>query len=229
MKHLVIGDLHGKDCWKQVIPALWDKIIFVGDYVDHWDLPDEAITKNLLEAIALKQKYPEKVELLLGNHDVQYLYYPYFLCSGFRPQMQRKLTDIFYTNRNLFKVAYQHGSFLFTHAGVTNGWYAEFVELPIIQQVKDNTDSLAGLLNKAEQVTAARNLLHRAGSTRGGRGTGGITWADKRELLADALEEYNQVVGHSITHDIEVHQFEGKSVIFTDVLDYRVRFYELNC
>ena len=130
MKHLVIGDLHGKDCWQDININACDKVIFLGDYVDHWSLPDHIITQNLLEIIELKKKHPEKVELLLGNHDVQYLHYPDFLCSGFRPQMQRKLTAIFDSNRHLFNIAYQRDLHLFSHAGVTNAWYAEFWNCP---------------------------------------------------------------------------------------------------
>lgn len=229
MKHLVIGDLHGKDSWKKIHPGHHDKLVFVGDYVDHWNLPDEKILKNLLEVIELKQQYPEKVELLLGNHDVQYLYYPHFLCSGFRPQMQRTLTDIFYTNRELFDVAYQRGNVLFSHAGVTNSWYSEFCGLSVVQQIKDDAGSLANLLNEADQAASARNLLYRAGKVRGGWGVGGVVWADKRELLADALEGYSQVVGHTVTADIEVYNFGEHSVVFTDVLDYQTKFYEIDC
>jgi 3',5'-cyclic AMP phosphodiesterase CpdA len=228
MKHLVIGDLHGKDCWKQVKTNAYDKVIFIGDYVDHWTLPDHVITQNLLEIIELKKEHPETFELLLGNHDVQYLHYPNFLCSGFRPQMQRKLTYVFDGNRNLFNIAYQRGLHLFSHAGVTNKWYAEFLELPILEQIRDENDTMADLFNKIER-TGKRDLLHRAGSSRGGWGAGGITWADKKELIDDALEGYHQVAGHTVIHDIEEHKFAGKSITLIDVLDYQTRFYEIDC
>src|ERR1700733_14987843 len=148
MKHIVIGDLHGKDYWKEININDYDKAVFIGDYVDHWSLPDYTIAQNLLDIIELKKKNPETVELLLGNHDVQYLHYPHFLCSGFRPQMQRKLTFIFDDNRQLFNVAYQRGRHLFSHAGVTNAWYAEFLELPILDQIRDENDTVADLFNK---------------------------------------------------------------------------------
>src|ERR1700733_15411023 len=148
MKHIVIGDLHGKDCWKEVNVSNYDKVVFIGDYVDHWNLPDQAITRNLLKIIDLKKKHPKTVELLLGNHDVQYLHYPNFLCSGFRPQMKRLLAGIFNDNRELFKVAYQRGRHLFTHAGATNVWYNEFLKLPIVRQITDETDTPADLFNK---------------------------------------------------------------------------------
>src|ERR1700679_874225 len=129
MKHLIIGDLHGKDCWKDIQVDNYDKVIFLGDYVDHWTLSDRLIYQNLQNVIELKRQNFEKVELLLGNHDVQYLHYPHYLCSGFRPNMQRSLSLLFGENRDLFKVAYQQGNHIISHAGITNKWYKDFKDL----------------------------------------------------------------------------------------------------
>ncbi|HEY8781210.1 MAG TPA: metallophosphoesterase [Mucilaginibacter sp.] len=228
MKHIIIGDLHGKDCWKEINISAYDKVVFLGDYVDHWNLPDLKISQNLEEIIKLKSKHPKKIELLLGNHDVQYLHYPHFRCSGFRPSMQRSLTWLFDSNKDLFKIAYQKGDHLFTHAGVTNAWYAEFLELPVLQQIRDEHDTIADLLNKTEQ-TAGRSLLHRVGSIRGGYGYGGPTWADRKEMIADMLDGYHQVVGHTVIPRVEVVRFSGKSVTFIDVLDTVTYFHEMDC
>lgn len=228
MKHIVIGDLHGKNCWRDIDIDAFDKVIFLGDYVDHWTLPDAEIFRNLNEIIELKKANPEKVELLLGNHDVQYLYYPHYLCSGFRPSMQRLLTAQFNANRQLFKVAYQKGKYLFSHAGVTNQWYGELLQLPLIRQIRDESDNIADLLNKVDQ-TSQRWLLHRAGKTRGGEGAGGVTWADASELIGDMLKGFHQVVGHTITMQVEVANGPNESITFIDVLDYMTYFHEIDC
>ena len=228
MKHIIIGDLHGKDCWKAVDVKTYDKVIFLGDYVDHWNLPDQKIYENLQDIIKLKKKHSKKVELLLGNHDVQYLYYPHFLCSGFRPGIQRSLTYLFNSNKDIFKVAYQRDNHLFTHAGITNSWYAEFLNLPLLKQIKDERDTVADLVNKIEQ-TAQRWLLHKAGSIRGGDGQGGVTWADRKEMIADMLDGYHQVVGHTVVPQVEVVRFSDKSVTFIDVLDTMTYFHEIDC
>ena len=123
MKHIAIGDLHGRDTWQQVNTKLYDKVIFLGDYADSHALSDLVILENLKKIIALKKRQPGKVELLLGNHDAHYLHYPRFQCSGFRPTMQRDLTALFQKNADLFRIAYQKDNHLFTHAGVTNNWY----------------------------------------------------------------------------------------------------------
>jgi len=142
--------------------------------------------------------------------------------------MQRSLTWLFDSNKDLFKIAYQKGDHLFTHAGVTNAWYAEFLELPVLQQIRDEHDTIADLLNKTEQ-TAGRSLLHRVGSIRGGYGYGGPTWADRKEMIADMLDGYHQVVGHTVIPRVEVVRFSGKSVTFIDVLDTVTYFHEMDC
>ncbi len=228
MKHLIIGDLHGKDCWKEADINRYDKVVFLGDYVDHWTLPDVDIFQNLLEIIEIKKNHPEKIILLLGNHDVQYLHYPEFLCSGFRPSMQRALTFAFKENRELFNIAYQRNNYLFTHAGVTNSWYAQFLKLTLLQQIRDDDDTVADMLNKIEQ-TRERWLLHQAGASRGGCGHGGPTWADRKEMKADLLEGYHQVVGHTVIPEVEVFEHSGNtSVTFIDVLDTYTYFYEMD-
>ena len=228
MKHIIIGDLHGKDCWQEININKYDKVIFLGDYVDHWTLPDRFIYQNLLNVIELKKQQPEQVELLLGNHDVQYLHYPHYLCSGFRPTMQRSLTFLFGENRDLFNVAYQKGKHIVSHAGITNKWYKDFLDIRLVQQISDEQDTVADLINKIEK-TAQRWLLHQAGSSRGGEGPGGITWADRKEMIADMLNGYHQIVGHTVISKVEVAHDANKSTTFIDVLDTITYFHELDC
>src|SRR5665213_1183842 len=119
MKHVIISDLHGRDIWKQVDFSRYDKAVFLGDYVDSFKRPDNVILENLEEIIRLKSTYPQKIVLLLGNHDVQYLHYPRYYCPGFRQSMQPALTSLFKEHRDLFQIAYQKQNFIFTHAGIT--------------------------------------------------------------------------------------------------------------
>ena len=98
MRIVTISDLHGKDVWQQINPKIYDKLIFLGDYVDapYRKITDVAqidgmnnkvlvheehgrtnaeILYNLTKIIELKDEYPSKVVLLLGNHDVPYIYH----------------------------------------------------------------------------------------------------------------------------------------------------------
>lgn len=226
MKHIVVGDLHGKDCWREINVAKYDKVVFLGDYTDDWKVTDEQIYANLEHIISLKMVNWGKVELLLGNHDIQYLYYPQFKCSGFRGSMQPQLTYLFNRYKNCFNVAYQKDDHIFTHAGITNSWYQDFLKLPIIAGYRDQNDKIADLLNMADQ-TAQRILLHNAGHFRGGYGDGGITWADKDETMIDMLENYHQVVGHTSVPEVETVHKDAGSITYVDVLDTMTFFYEV--
>ena len=90
---------------------------------------------------------------------------------------KRQLTQLFFDNKHFFKVAYQKDNHIFTHAGITNSWYNEFLKLPILAEIKAKTDTLGDIINKVDE-TAQRYILHTAGYFRGGQGNGGVTWAD---------------------------------------------------
>ncbi|NCX56657.1 MAG: metallophosphoesterase, partial [Burkholderiaceae bacterium] len=64
MKILVIGDIHGRDAWKELIPKVneVDLIIFTGDYTDQYPpMSDDIIKNNLLEIIEFAKSNPGKV------------------------------------------------------------------------------------------------------------------------------------------------------------------------
>jgi len=126
-KILVIGDTHGRNEWKGFCktPENYDKIIFLGDYVDSFHYSDEHIIKHLEDLITFKKKFKTKAELLYGNHDFQYfINMPFrYSCSGYRMSCANKLHEIFKQNKALFKAAYQTGDTLFTHAGLTHGFW----------------------------------------------------------------------------------------------------------
>lgn len=208
MNTISIGDVHGHPSWKKIIPLadMYDKIIFVGDYVDEYDIDNETMIQNLLDIIQFKTDNPEKVELLIGNHDASYIYFPdlYFRCAGFRPELQPDITRIFYENMKLFKMAYQHKNYLWTHAGVSNRWYRNryipslpemniFKYLPLDSNLADEFNFI--------NDTSRRVILHQKSSLRNKVPTteipGGITWADRGETYDDYLREYHQIVGHT--------------------------------
>ena len=86
---LIIPDVHGRGFWKEAVRGEnYEKIIFLGDYADPYDLEgiyDDMAIDNFESIIALKQQYPDKVVLLLGNHDLHYYSeYYYELAGGVR-------------------------------------------------------------------------------------------------------------------------------------------------
>ena len=69
-RYLVIGDIHGRTIWKDIIEKENpDKIIFLGDYVStHDNISSSQQINNLEEILAYKEDNPDKVILLRGNH-----------------------------------------------------------------------------------------------------------------------------------------------------------------
>ena len=102
-KILTLGDIHGRDkwmfhthgsphefnhwmtmvengvpadaeeFWKEMPYTQYDQIVFVGDYVDSFDISNVRILDNLKKILFFKKALPDKVVLLIGNHDIQYL------------------------------------------------------------------------------------------------------------------------------------------------------------
>jgi len=234
MKNFItIGDLHGSTAWREVAKKVdeYDKIVFLGDYTDSFTHLNIEIKDNLSDIIDFKKKYPEKIELLWGNHDICYVYDDAPLCSGHRRDMKAQLkADLIDDNKDLFKIAYQYENYLWTHAGVSNKW-AKTNEKHL-QDNADRCNNLADILNNLSQTTEGRAVLFTIGRIRGGWEEGGPLWADKSEtdkdfLKREALKEFHQIVGHSKVRDIVTETKEYGSITYCDVLDTVKKFYEL--
>lgn len=191
LKILCIGDTHGRDNWKEWVKEEYDKIVFLGDYVDSYVFKNVEILQHLKDIIEFKKENMNKVILLLGNHCNQYYFsYSSHGCSGFRTEMYWDLHDLYNQNKDLFQAAYQIDNYLFTHAGISNEWFTR--EYPYEPSEKD----LAESLNTAFQMN--EKSLFDVGYYRGGfQGVGGIFWADRRETQADPLIGIHQIVGHT--------------------------------
>lgn len=233
MKAVAIGDIHGRDNWKQLINDVdkYDKIIFVGDYVDSFDVPNPVILRNLQEIIQFRRQYPDKVVTLMGNHDIAYMWYgeTLYLNNGFRPEAAHDLSTLFRANHDIFDIAWQSGKTIITHAGITNGWMKHNTETIQHARKRYNTETIAETFNMMSRNYTYNRCLHQLSGKRGGPYEhGGITWADKLETEKDCLKGYTQVVGHTPVNDITtIKRDEDKSQItYCDVLWHKTSFYE---
>ncbi len=212
MKILSIGDIHGSTQWKDIINLKLDQdlTIFVGDYVDHWTYSNDQICNNLIDLIEFKKHNLDKVILLLGNHDLQYLFsFESFGCSGYRPEMYFGLHKIFNDNKDLFQVAYQYKNYLWTHAGISDGWRKIF-----------HSEITADNLNEEFNTSGIYSCIYDVGKRRGGPNIiGGIFWADFRETYCQYIEGLHQIVGHTKIDKIEKYGDENGSIRFIDVLE----------
>jgi len=228
MKIITIGDLHGSPVWKQIHTEEWDKMVFIGDYVDSFDFSDEEIMQNLMEILDLKQSFPEKVTLLWGNHDLAYYYggHPRHYCSGFRMSMKLELYRVFTEKAHLFSAAFQVDKYLWTHAGVSENWHENNIRDEIHQEDINLAETLNRLFRKYYeplfQVSWLRGGMHEYG---------GIFWAHSSETRENPLPGFHQVAGHTKTHSgvlVADHYGNNTSITYVDCLDSSDEFYKLD-
>ena len=218
-----IGDIHGKSVWKKFIENTdIEHWVFVGDYVDEEHLhpiTDEEMLENLKEVLEFKANNPNKVSLLLGNHDLSYMLLNdrSKRVTRFRENISLELSDIFNFNRHLFQNSWQYGNVVATHAGIQHDWF--------INNFKGKLEySISDQLNQPDN-----NSIFDIGMYRGGHNNcGGIFWCDRNELIKPLIG-YTQVVGHNRVGGIKYYRHDKKygDVYFVDCLNKRNEFLTL--
>lgn len=219
MRTITIGDLHGMNDWKRIDPEKYDVIVFLGDYVDSFFVDDDEMLNNLDEIIAFRKTNPNKVKLLLGNHEISYLYQNY-RAAGYRKFIADEIIARLEQNKEMFQVAFQYKNYLWTHAGIHYGFYSHYIQPRQIE-----TDpNLAFTLERLYHETF--KPLFEIGTERGGRrnATGGPFWLDANRLVSNPLRGYHQIVGHTPVDSIQQYfPFESDSttsVTLCDTIEY---------
>jgi predicted phosphodiesterase len=202
MKILVISDVHGRTDWKMIIAREKnaDKIIFLGDYFDSFDINATDQIINFKEIIAFKEQNADKVVLLTGNHDMHYL--PYYITmneqySGFQARHSYALSDLLQSNLHHLQMAHRQENYLFTHAGVTNTWLGN--------NGFDNEQALTTFINELFQYKPAA-FRFRGNDPFGNSIESSPVWVRPESLLKDAYnkEQLKQVVGHTVFKHINI-------------------------
>lgn len=223
-KTLVCGDLHTKYHIFDKVKELsknYDKVVFLGDYVDEWNAPPEA-SYNLL--IGLKEFYeenPYKVTLCIGNHEASEGFGKGFRASGYNQLTSDYVYEIFCKFPSIFKVATVEQGFLITHAGLTKSWAEKY--LPDYQTPEDYAkrlnQALRGYLDLKPLSNEDEKIFYGLGDVgyyRGGSGLPGPLWADINELLQDPFPEIKQIVGHSPISTVTHFESKGTDLYFCD-------------
>lgn len=145
MKTVVIGDVHGRSLWKLIVhQENPDRVIFIGDYFDSFDISGVEQIQNFKEIVEYKTTLGKEVVMLVGNHD--HHYFPevgYTGTSGYQKGIAPNITQVIDENRQHLQMAYSFDEFLFTHAGVSptfmDGEFGEegWVEDNVVELLND--------------------------------------------------------------------------------------------
>lgn len=148
MRYNIIGDVHGRNIWKELVKD--DSInIFLGDYLDPY--PGEGISdamawSNFLDILAYRQEHPDTTVLLWGNHDLHYIYGEHY--SRFSRENAPKMQQLYESHQlDSLKMAYLIGGHtLVTHAGVTDRWWKLMCKL-VHQELAPTPETVCTTLN----------------------------------------------------------------------------------
>ena len=188
MKILINPDIHGRVFWKYSIEHKdeFDKIIFLGDYLDAYS-PDLLVNEkdNFKEIIQFKKDNLDKVILLLGNHDCHYINSKILHSSRYNPFKANIYHKLFNDNLDLFQLIYIYDKYLFSHAGVYQKWM-DLNKLTLKDLLDCDLDKLSKSLNWIDYF-------------RGGfYDVGSCIWADIRDSGTEKLlKGYYHIFGHT--------------------------------
>lgn len=193
MKLVVIGDIHGRDCWKDIInkEVDFDKVIFLGDYVSTHDcITGQQQITNLEEILQLKEDNPDKVILLRGNHDTQHLGYYWAECSG----LFREVLSYMQTIKKRFledtQWIYIEDRIVFSHAGISDDWMTNSGFMNLNEVLNANPDERFGFIPDNPWDNYGTSV------------TQSCVWIRPQALCKCNIPEYDQVVGHTPVYQI---------------------------
>lgn len=245
-KICIIPDVHGRSFWEEACLGRadeFDKIVFLGDYVAPypWEgISNERAIEVFRAVLDFKEKNPEKVVLLFGNHDWTYLN-PDVCRSRIDRENWDLLNAMFRGNIKSFDLAWETEidgrRFFFSHAGVRKGWFDEWVKDKLFKWDGDGLPpadyfnnlfhsayddcSKPGSESTAQDLEAAIFVYSKYRGW-GGWDDGSIVWADIREYSANGGEDYKSdyenvvfICGHT--------QCEGEPIITETVMDLDCR------
>lgn len=127
MKIIALGDTHGRDIWKQIVKVEedFDKFIFIGDYFDTREGIDASTQiQNFKEILEFKKANPDKVFLLIGNHDFHYLKGCGETYSGYQQYAAMDINEVLQpaVTSGHMQICHVFDEYIFSHAGLTNTW-----------------------------------------------------------------------------------------------------------
>jgi hypothetical protein len=195
MNIIVIPDIHTKYEKAARIIERYNhthKFVFVGDYFDQFNDNPE-INQMTAEWLKYHLNDDNKV-FLVGNHDIHYMPWASFFCSGFSTAKKEAINSVLSIDDwNKLKYFHFENGWFFSHGGLSEHWFKHPVNDNItpdhVQRVVDS--SIEEL-----KMSKLNNAIYAADIFRGGRNKkGGLLWNDWRNM--DLIVGIKQVVGHT--------------------------------
>jgi predicted phosphodiesterase len=225
MKTVILGDTHGRSTWKEIVAQeKADRVIFIGDYFDSFDIEPVIQQHNFKEIIEFKEKNECEVILLIGNHDFHYLPMGETY-SGYKHGAMPVNRQLLEENKHHLQMCYQLDNILFTHAGIGSDW------LTYQNKYEPEVDpgTIADFVNAIWKYQPNRFMFCGI-DPYGNSKTQTPIWIRPQALMAGnrdtfLKEEYIQVVGHTHVKKIDIEgKATGSRYYFIDTFDDSSQF-----
>lgn len=211
MKITVVADSHGSAVPLGIARMNLeksDKIIFLGDFFDHEEKEYNEQKQNFLNVIEFKKQNIEKVVVLIGNHDANYIL-PDLL--KWQPEHGEEIENLILQNLELIDFAYLENNWLFSHAGFSEVWMQNQLACNEI------SEDLIKFLNNQFHNGVFTNLRFTGLAGYGDEVTQNPLWIRPCSLMKSAVCGVNQIVGHTEVFDDQRIRMHGSDkIIFLD-------------
>lgn len=203
MKVAVIGDIHGTtkflDCYIKIQendPDV-DKIIVLGDWFDPYiDVDFDIMIERYNEFVDI-WKSDDRIISILGNHDIAG-YIVYNDCTNRTVRfgkMKQRITDVIEPNLSESYLTYKIGDYMFSHAGVSQDWLNDIGQYASCNYVDDIMNCKKGWTE--DELTDICTFYSNDWSGYGDNKHQSCVWIRPNSLNISAIDDYNQVVGHT--------------------------------
>ena len=216
MKTIFLGDTHGRSLWKDIVAKETpDRVVFIGDYFDSFDIKSAEQQFNFKEIIEFKESNQCEVIMLIGNHD--YHYYPGGeIYSGYQHGAAPSIRQLLEENKHHLQMCYQLDNIICSHAGIGHNW--------LVEQERYESGSVVDFVNDIWNYKPIRFMFYGFDQT-GDSKTQTPIWIRPMSLMSGNKEtflktDYIQIVGHTQVRKIDI---EGKATggryYFIDAID----------
>ena len=202
MKIIALGDTHGRDIWKQIVKVEedFDKFIFIGDYFDTREGIDASTQiQNFKEILEFKKANPDKVFLLIGNHDFHYLKGCGETYSGYQQYAAMDINEVLQpaVTSGHMQICHVFDEYIFSHAGLTNTW-VENNEIDLYNI--EESVNLRFMKNMESFKFEYGENLDRSGDDV----TQSPIWVRIPSLFRDMVKGFTYVVGHTTVKEMHM-------------------------
>jgi predicted phosphodiesterase len=209
-KVIVIGDIHGRTIWKQIIDREHDAdmFIFMGDYFDSFNVEyttDHQLS-NFHEICEAKRRMPERVILLYGNHDHHYLPYINEYYSGYQRlrayDIGTAVQDA--VKHRLLQMCITYENFILTHAGITDAWFGQTFTKSLSSCSMESISQLLNdlLLHRPREFNFLPGMYNDA---YGDETSQTPIWVRPNSLRKNVMTDKRQIVGHTEVESITIY------------------------